>query len=457
MKANLKTILSQKNFIILLLGCLFAITACQEKPDQEWPQFRGPYASGSIETSGIPIHWNVESGKNIKWQTKIPGLGHSSPVIWGNKIFVTTAISTSGRDSLKIGLYGDIDNINDSTVHELRVICLDKTTGAELWNQVVYKAVPKTKRHTKASHADPTPATDGNHVVAFFGSNGLYCFDMDGQLKWSKDLGKINAGFYYTPDVEWDVSSSPILYNNTVIIQCDNLDHGFIVAFNAKTGKEKWRTARNDVSTYGAPTYCSYGKHAQIIANGYKQICAYNFKNGKEIWTMSGGGDIPVPTPFCANELIYIHSAHGKKSPIYAIRPEAKGDITLEEGELSNEFIAWSKNRAGAYIPTSLVYGDYFYSLIGWIGRLTCYDAKTGSKVYEERLPDARGITASGIATDGKLFYCNELGDVYVVKAGEQFEILAQNQMNDVVMATPALSDSTLFIRTQHSVYAIGK
>ncbi|MBN1924306.1 MAG: PQQ-binding-like beta-propeller repeat protein [Prolixibacteraceae bacterium] len=442
-------------FIFLILAALVILTAC--KDSRQWSQFRGPYASGSIETNDIPIHWNIETSENIKWQAKIPGLGHSSPIIWVNKIFLTTAISTSGFDSLKIGLYGDIDNINDSTIHELRVICLDKRTGKELWNQLVYNGVPKTKRHTKASHADPTPATDGKHVVAFFGSNGLYCFDMNGNLKWEKDLGKINAGFYYTPDVEWDVSSSPILYDKTIFIQCDNLNHGFIVAIDAETGEERWRTGRDDVSSYSAPTFYSEGPYKQIIANGYKQITGYDFETGKEIWTMSGGGDVPVPTPFYSKDLIYIHSAHGKKSPIYAIKPNAKGDITLKEGESSNEFIAWSMERGGAYIPTSLVYGNYFYSLIGWIGRLTCYNAKTGEKIYEDKLPDARGITASGIATDGKLFYCTELGDVYIVSAGDHFNILAHNSMNDVIMATPALSDNTLFIRTQHALFAIGK
>lgn len=448
--------------ISFLSICLFLISSsliCQDeiKTNNQWPQFRGAFARGIVETTSLPDSWDVKTGENIRWKTNIPGLGHSSPVIWDNKVFVTTAVNTLGEDSLKVGLYGDVDNYNDSVIKEFRLLCIDKNNGEVLWNSLAHKAIPKTKRHTKASHADPTPATNGQYIVAFFGSNGLYCFTMDGKLVWKKEFEKMNAGYFYTPTMEWNVSSSPIIYDNIVVVQCDILGNSFLMALDVETGKVKWKADRDEVSTYSVPTAFEYNGVKQVIVNGFKHIGSYNLENGEIIWKMTGGGDIPVPTPVIGDSLIYIHSAHGKKSPIYAIKPSAKGDITLKDDSLSNEFIVWSTNRGAAYIPTNLVYGEYYYNLSGWSGKLTCYDAKTGKSIYAEKIPDTRGFTASAIASNGKLYYSSEQGDVFIVKAGEQFEVLAKNTLNDVVMATPAISDNTLFFRTQHSLIAVGQ
>jgi len=444
------------SFFILTLS--FSMFACaQTDYSKQWPQFRGPFASGIVESNSLPDKWDIKTGENIKWKINIPGLGHSCPVIWDDKIFITTAISVTGNDSLKAGLYGDIDNVNDSSVHEFRVYCIDKNTGKILWNELSCKNIPKTKRHTKASHADPTPATNGKYVVAFFGSNGLYCYDFNGKLKWKKDFGKMNAGFYRTPDVEWDVSSSPIIHNNTVIIQCDILGDGFITALDIETGNEKWRTPRKDVPSYSVPNFYNVGDIQQLIVNGYEHIGAYDFNTGEEIWKLKGGGDIPVPTPIFANGLIYIHSAHGRNSPIFAIKPEAKGDISLNGDSTSNKYIVWSIKRGAAYIPTDMVYGDYFYNLGDGSGKLTCYDAKTGKIIYEEKLPGVGAVSASGIASNGKLYYSSEQGDVFVVKAGNKFELVSKIPLNDIIMATPAISENILIFRTQHYLIAVGK
>lgn len=445
------------SLFISTLVCFSNKAQSQENYLNQWPQFRGPFAGGIVQTTSLPDTWNVTTGENIKWKISVPGLGHSCPVIWDNYIFITTAISGSGTDSLKAGLYGNVDNVNDTSVHEFRLMCIDKNTGNIIWNQLGNKCVPKTKRHTKASHADPTPATDGKYVVAFFGSNGLYCYNFKGELQWKKDFGKMNSGFYRTPAIEWDVSSSPVIHNNMVFVQCDLLEGGFIAALDLETGNEKWRIPRKDVSTYSAPNFYNLNGIQQIIVNGYQQIGGYDFATGKEIWQLKGGGDIPVPTPFFAHGLIYIHSAHGKSSPIYAIRPTAKGDISLSGDNTSNEYIAWSIKRGAAYIPTDLVYGDYLYNLSEGIGKLTCFDALTGKVIYEQSMPEARVISASGIATDGKLYYTNEDGTVFVVKAGNAFELIAKNRLEDTVMATPAISDDHLYFRTQHYLIAVGK
>ena len=422
----------------------------------QWPSFRGPFASGIMDGADLPDQWNIKTGENIKWVTEIPGLGHSSPVIWGDKMFITTAISGSGIDSLKVGLYGDIDNVNDESIHEFKIYCINKNTGQILWERLSQKGIPAVKRHTKASHANSTPATNGHCVIAFFGSEGLYCYDFDGKLIWKRDFGRMNAGPYTDPDTDWGFASSPIIHNNRIIIQCDFLGDCFLASLDLETGTEIWKTPREEISTWSTPTIYAKEDITQIIVNGYKHMGGYDFNTGEEIWEMSGGGDAPIPTPVIAHDLIFIHSAHGRYSPIYAVRPDAKGNITLDKESTSNEYIVWSIKRGGAYIPTDLIYGNYLYNM-RMNGQLICYEAKTGKQIYREYIPEARGITSSGIAADGKLYYTTEQGDIFTLKAGPSFEIISKNSLNDLCMATPAISGKMIYFRTQHYVIAVGK
>ena len=424
---------------------------------QQWPQFRGPFASGIVESGQLPENWDVTNGENIRWKTEIPGLGHSSPVIWEDRLFVTTAISGSGNNSLKVGLYGDIDEVGDRSEHEYRLYCFNKGSGELLWERLVHKGVPVTERHTKSSHANASPATDGKYVVVFFGSEGLYCYDFKGELVWKKTFGRINAGPFTDPDVEWGYASSPIIHENRVIIQCDIIgEQGFLASLDLETGEEIWRTPREDVATWSTPNFLNKYGERQVVVNGFSQIGGYNFDTGKMLWQLGKGGDAPVPTPIFAHGLIYIHGSHGRHQPIFAIRPEARGIITLDKDSTSNEFIVWSIKRGAAYMPTNLVYGDYLYNL-RMNGNLTCFDARTGEEIYKERIPNAMGITSSGVASDGKLYYSIEQGDVVVVKAGPTFEILSRNPMDDLLMASPAISGDMLFFRTQKYLVAVGK
>lgn len=441
-----------------LLLILFSVLTLRAQTNymEQWPQFRGPFASGIMDEADLPLHWDINTGENILWERSIPGLGHSSPVVWENRLFVTTAISGSGKDSLKVGLYGDIDEVGDRSVHEFWLYCFDKHTGELLWKRLSHQGIPRTERHTKASHANPSPATDGKHVLAFFGSEGLYCYDFEGNLLWKKDFGTMNAGPYTDPDVEWGFASSPILHEDRVVVQCDFLGEGFIASIDVLTGKEIWRTPRAEISTWSTPNFYKQGNNRQIVVNGWNHIGGYDFDTGKEIWNLSGGGDAPTPTPVIAHELIYIHGSHGRWSPIFAIRPGAKGDITLDKDSSSNEFIQWSIKRGAAYMPTNLVYGDYLYNL-RMNGNLTCFDAKTGTLIYKNQIPDAMGITASGVASDGRLYYALEQGDVVVIEAGSKFELLARNPLNDILMASPAISENILFFRTNKRLVAVAK
>ena len=444
---------------LLLLGLLLSVISVKAQTEyiKQWPQFRGPFASGIVESKQLPDQWDIITGENIRWKLKIPGLGHSSPVVWGDRLFITTAISGSGSDSLKVGLYGDIDEVGDRSEHEFRVYCIDKKSGEILWVHLAHKGVPITERHTKSSHANATPATDGRYVLAFFGSEGLYCYDFEGKLVWKKSFGRINAGPYDDPDVEWGYASSPIIHEDRVIVQCDIVGgEGFLASLDLETGKEIWRTPREDVATWSTPNFLNKDGERQIVVNGFSQIGGYDFDTGEELWKLSNGGDAPVPTPIFAHGIIFIHGSHGRYQPIFAIRPEARGDITLDKESTTNEYIVWSIKRGAAYMPTNLVYGDYLYNL-RMNGNLTCFDARTGEVIYKERIPEAMGITSSGVASNGKLYYSLEQGDVVVVKAGREFEILSRNNMDDLLMASPAISEDMIFFRTQHYLVGVGK
>ncbi len=358
---------------------------------------------------------------------------------------------------MKVGLYGDIAPVVDDSVHKWIVFCLDKKSGKIQWQQTSHTGVPKIKRHTKATHANSTCATDGKHLIAFFASEGLYCYDLSGKLLWKKDLGVLDAGYYVVPSAQWEYAASPIIHDGKVYVQCDVQKGSFIAAYDAKDGKEVWKTSRDDVPTWSTPTIVSDAGRTQLVVNGYKHIGGYDAKTGKELWRMTGGGDIPVPTPIDSNGLIYIQNAHGRSAPIYAIRTDATGDISLKGDDTSNSHIAWSTLRNGGYMQTPLVYGAYFYTC-QTNGILTCFEAKTGKQVYQERLGTGRtGFTASLVAANGMIYIPSEEGDVYVVKAGPEFKLIATNALSEVCMATPAISEGVIYFRTQDHVVAIGK
>lgn len=439
----------------LIIAFIFSYLNIQAQPEynQQWPSFRGPWGCGFIENTNSPATWNTKTNEQIKWKTAIAGLGHSCPVIWDDFLFVTTAANSSNSESLKVGLYGDIDEANDSVEHEFKVYCLNKNTGEIIWERIAQKGIPKSKRHTKASQANCTPATDGKYLVVHFGSEGLYCYDLKGNLIWKKDMGILAPGPYSDPGVEWGYASSPIIFRDKIIVQCDIPKTPYITALDLITGNEIWKTSRGDeVSTWCTPAIYSKDGKTQVIANGFNHICGYDFETGTEIWKLSNGGDAPAPAPVVANNLIYLNSAHGKYSPIFAVKPSAKGEITLAADSTKNEFIQWSIKRGGAYMQTPIIYQGLLYNL-QVNGLLTVFDAFSGELKYKESLKEA--FTASGIAADGKIYFSSEEGNVFVIQAGPEYKLLAKNALNDVCMASPAISGNTIFFRTQHYIIAV--
>lgn len=427
-----------------------------EPSANDWPQFRGPNAAGVADGQNLPDSWDVAAGTNIRWKTAIPGLGHASPIVTGDRVFVVTAVSAAENSELRVGLYGDIASVPTEPSHAWQLFCLAADTGQEIWKQTIVERVPQIKRHTKATHANSTPATNGTHVVVFLGSEGLFCYDLDGNLLWDKDLGVLDSGYYLTPDAQWGFGSSPIIFENMVIVQCDVQKDSFVAAFDVASGHELWRTPREDVPTWSTPTVFESEQRTELVLNGYKQAGGYDPQTGKELWRIGGGGDIPVPTPIVAHELVFLSSAHGRQRPLRAIREGAEGDITPAKAEELGDSIAWQLPRAGTYMQTPIVVGDYLYAC-GDNGLLNCYDARTGKSVYRQRLGNGTtGFTASPVAADGKLYFASESGEIHIIQAGPKFEELAVIAMEETCMATPAIARGMLIVRTQGHVVAIG-
>lgn len=439
------------------LGFLLALTlvCASASADSNWPGFRGSGARGVADGASLPVEWDLAESAGVRWKTAIPGLGHSSPVIWGDRVYLTTAISGVADPELKVGLYGSIDSVKDDTVHAFEVYALDKATGAVIWKRTAHRGVPRIERHTKASHANCTVATDGDHVAAFFGSEGLFVYDRGGELLWKKDFGVLEAGYFAVPGNQWGFASSPVIHDGKLVIQVDVREDSFVAAFDVASGEELWRTARSDVPTWSTPTVHASPSRSQVIVNGYKHMGGYDLATGREIWRMRGTGDIPTPTPYVAHDLIFVTQAHGGGMPVYAIRTSASGDISLADGETANDHVAWSVPRGGSYMPTSVVYGDQIYILRD-NGILRSRHAETGELFYEERIAGDTGFTASLVAGDGKVYLTAETGEIYVVEAGREFKLLAKNDMGEVCMATPAISDGSIFVRTRGHLVALG-
>jgi outer membrane protein assembly factor BamB len=434
--------------ITLILGAAWAA-------DADWPQFRGPAGSG-VAPGSPPAVWDGPSGRNVLWKTEIPGLGHSSPVIWGDRIFLTSAVPVSGKPTLRLGLYGDVQPVEGEGAQNFNVYCLDRKSGRILWQRAAARGVPKTKRHPKSTHANPTPATDGKRLVVSFGSEGLYAYDLDGNLLWKKDFGVLDAGFFRVPQAQWGFASSPIVHGGMVIVQADVQQNSFLAAFDAGSGRQIWRVARADVPTFSTPAVVprtgagAGGK--QVVVNGWKHIGGYDLQTGKEIWRLTGGGDIPVPTPVFLDGLIVITNAHGSMRPIYAIRTDAAGDITG-----SRAGIAWSEERAGNYMQTPLLHQGLAYFCFD-NGVLTVYRLANGERVYQQRLGGGTaGFTSSPVAAGGRIYITSEEGQTFVLAAGSAYQPLATNELGETVMATAAIAGDVLYLRGRKHLFAIGE
>lgn len=420
---------------------------------QNWPGWRSD-GQGIWPEKNLPMKWSEDEG--VKWKIALPGAGHSSPIVWENRIFVTTAVAEDPNvESFKGGVYmGGNRNKPDESEYAYRVICIDADQGNIFWSKAVTKQNPKTSRHTKNTYASETPVTDGKYVFASFGPAGLYCVDFDGNLVWQRDLGLMRR------KRGWGTGASPILFRNTIIFNCDSDDDSYIAAFDKATGDPVWRTERNEGASWGTPFLFEADDCSIVVTNASRRIRGYDAVTGKLLWECSGGSMIPVPSPVATQGLVFLSSGHSlaflKPQPIIAVRPEASGDITPPGGQSQSDGVAWSYSSGGAYVPSPIAFGEYLY-VPQDRGSLTCYEAKTGKAVYENQMLGTRNtITASPVAADGKIYVQTEDGECYVVKPGPEFEILAVNKLDEVFCASPAVSAGKIYLRGRKHLYCIG-
>ena len=339
--------------------------------------------------------------ENVAWKTPVDGVAVSSPIVWGNRVFVSTAVSSDPKQGIRTGQYGDVEPVNDASKHTWRLVALDKATGKVVWDKVAYEGIPKTKRHPKSSQASATPVTDGTHVIVSFGSEGLYSYDFDGKLLWKTDLGVLNSGWFFDPDYEWGIGSSPIIYKNMVIVQCDIQRGSYLAAFDTATGKEVWRTGREEIPSWSTPTILEANGKAELVTQATTFTRGYDPMTGKELWKYSGNSEIAIPTPIVGPGFVVITNGYRGVQPIVAVKPGATGDITLKTGETKSEFIPWASTR-GPYIPTPVIYGSN-----STCSRTTaCWPPKGRDqrrRIYQERLGGTGGsFSASPVAADGR-------------------------------------------------------
>ncbi len=416
-----------------------------------WPGWYGPGGLGISDEENFPAEWDM--AKNVKWKVAIPGLGHSSPIVWGNRIFVTTAVSDDpGANDWAKG-FPQQQRSPDTAEISWQVLCIARDTGKLIWNKTAIRDTPVNFRHLKNSYASQTPVTDGTHVYAFFGDQGMYCYDFEGKLIWSRDLGNFKMR------MEWGTASSPVLYENLVIQTCDQeTGESFIVALDKRTGEPVWKQNREELSSWSTPFLYLKGNRPELIVNATTAVRSYDPATGKLLWQCRGPAtSITSPTPIASNGLILVSSGFIRDPvrPITAFIPGAIGDVTLKEGETRSSAIAWRQELAAPYIPSPVADDDYLYVLYDQ-GFFACYEVKTGREVYgKNRIGMGTNFSASPIIVGGRIFCFSEDGDVYVVKAGPDFGILNTHSLGEGMMATPAVADGKMFIRTIKSLYCI--
>ena len=443
--------LSRQIALTLIVGLsLLALGLFANKASAgNWPQWRGPEGSGISNEKNLPLEWSPT--KNIKWKTPIEGRSHSSPIVWGNRVFLTTAIEgpvVPGAKAVK-HMDGDKefyhpDSVGADHKHTFKVLCLDRDSGKILWEATAWEGTPYDNRHRKSSYAASTPATDGKLVYAFFGTEGLYAYDFKGKLAWKAQLGNLGT-------VGMGTGTSPILFGDLVIVQCDeeNGASSFIVALDKKTGKEVWKTPRKVQVSWSTPLLVRTATRTELITSGTEFVISYDPATGKELWRHKGVESNAIPSPVANSEMVFLVAGFPAKIAL-AIRLGGSGDLT------GTPNVPWQYAKGTAYVPSPILYGEYLY-LMSDRGVLTCIDAKTGEVKYEGgRIPIPATFTASPVAFDGKILMTSEDGDTFIVKSGPKHEILGTNSVGEPVYASPAIADGRIFIRGEKNLYSIG-
>ncbi|HET9368875.1 MAG TPA: PQQ-binding-like beta-propeller repeat protein [Vicinamibacterales bacterium] len=432
--------------------CLIVLFAGISAHARDWPSFRGPSSSG-VAAGAPPTSWNVKNGDRVAWRTAIPGLGHSSPIVWQDRVFVSTAVAMTGSDvSLAKGdsSVAGIDSATDTGEHEWRLYAIDRASGRIAWQTVAHRGPPRIKRHVKASHASATPATNGQVIVALMGSEGLFAFDMNGRPLWRTDLGLMDTGLVDDPTYQWGPASSPVIFENRVLVQNDRHRDSFLAAYDLATGKEVWRSMRDEMPSWATPLVARVGTRAIVVTNSPRGVRGHDLATGKEIWRVADETQVKVPSPVLSGTNVIATGGYAAGTrPTFAIPLASTGSV-------SDDRLAWRIDRGSPYTSTPLVYDGLLY-IVTDAGVLSAYDAATGARIYQQRLGSGGiGISASPVAASGRIYVVSEDGDVFVVRAGRTFELLATNDLGELAMATPAIDGNLLILRGRSHLIAVG-
>jgi outer membrane protein assembly factor BamB len=435
-----------------LLFLWIAGAALAADPVANWPEFRGPGAMGVADNPSLPDRWSTN--ENVAWKIEVPGRGWSSPIVWGDRVFLTTVASEGEVEPPKKGLYfGGERRETPKATHRWLVLCLDLKSGRELWRREASSGTPLNPLHVKNTYASETPVTDGERVYAGFGNVGMFCYDFEGRKLWSTNWPPVKTRN------AWGSAASPVLHKDRLFIVNDNDEKSFAVALDAKTGRELWRVDRDEKSNWATPYVWQNERRTELITPGTRKVRAYD-PDGKLLWELGGMSSIVIPTPFSKFGLLYVCSGYvgDKVRPVFAIKPGASGDISLQPGETNNAFIAWSQPAAAPYNPSPLLYGDYFYVLFDF-GFLACHDARTGAQMYDKQRirTEPTSFTASPWGANGRIFALSEDGDTFVFQSGPEFRLLHTNPLDEMCMATPAMAGDRLLIRTLTKLYCFRK
>jgi outer membrane protein assembly factor BamB len=425
------------------------------EPTVNWPGFRGDNRDGIGDGADTPVEFDLDSGEGVTWSIDLPGLGNSSPVVWGDRVYVTTAVAAAGSTPLKVGLTGAGDEVEENSEHRWLLLSYDKSSGKKVWETEVGRGVPLTKRHFKATQANSSPATDGKHIVVVFPTAGLACVGNDGVRHWKHELGGLNAGGFNDPGLQWGFAASPIIHAGKVILQVDIHDGPYLAAWDLESGKQLWKTERPDVApSWATPAIWPTAQGDELIVNA-SIIRGYDPASGRELWSLGPTSIQVVASPVIGAKNLFVSSGYPPARPIYAVKPGIRGDHNIESDD-DAEPLAWYQTRGGAYMPTPVLYRGLLY-VVHHNARIVAYDSRSGERVYQARFSSGGTCTASPVAADGKIYQGTEEGTLYVFAAGPEYNELAVHEFGEPLMATPAISEGLLLVRTPSKLIALGK
>lgn len=436
----------QLSRVVLLFVAVLAIAGsgarvAADEPSPDWPQWRGPLATGEAPGADPPMRWSET--ENVRWKVELPGRGHSTPIVWRDRVFVTAAIGT-GEAEQPARRAGAHDNLTTTRRQQFVVLALDRADGSEIWRRAVGEAMPHEGGHYTGSYASASPVTDGEHLFAFFGSNGLYALDLDGKVVWQIDLGDMQTKHGHGE------GASPALFGDTLIVTWDHEGQSFVVALDKRTGETRWRSERDEPSSWATPIIIEHAGRPQVIVSGTHRLRAYDLETGEVVWEAGGLSANIVASPVSMPGLVIAGSSYEKQAML-AVRLEgARGDVT------GTDRILWSRNTGTPYVPSPLLYQGALYYLRHYQGILSRIDARTGEdRPGAMRLPNIRNVYASPVAAAGRVYITDQDGTTLVLSGGDTPEVLAVNRLDDRFNASAAVAGRELFLRGERYLYCL--